>query len=45
MKRFGFVRSFYRAPHNRDTFVAGIDALLGSNPRKTSVTSVPFSTR
>ena len=44
MKRFDYVEAFYKAMHNRDTFVADVDALLGSTPRKIRVTSVPFST-
>lgn len=43
MKQFDFVKAFYKGSHNRDTFVADVDALVGSDPRNMRVTSVPFS--
>ena len=44
MARFDFIKAFYKATHNRDTFVADLDALLGSRPRGIFATSIPFST-
>ena len=44
MGRFDYVKAFYRASHNRDSLVADVDSLLGSQSRGIAVTSIPFGT-
>ena len=44
MTHLDFIKSFYERTHSRDSFVAEVDSVLGSNPREIKVTTIPFST-